>query len=105
MHCPSDNVNNGDRAVGAELLSIANDPRIPPPVAMASTCWLGGIPGESSTPDTITTTTPYPSQTAMIADCVLTVFSCVVDRRKDGTRVSSVAYANAIRPARPGEHL
>jgi len=97
LHCPADNVSNGERAAGAELLSIANDPRIPR-LSYGVNLHLGGIPGDSVYPGFNEMTTPYPSQTAMIADCVLSVFSCVVEKRKDGTRVSSVAYANAIRP-------
>jgi prepilin-type N-terminal cleavage/methylation domain-containing protein/prepilin-type processing-associated H-X9-DG protein len=97
LHCPADNVTNGERATGAELLSIANDPRIPH-LSYGVNLWLGGIPGDSVTPGTNDASLPYPAQTAMVADCVLSVFQCVVDKRKDGTRVSSIAYANAIRP-------
>src|ERR1043166_6762943 len=50
LHCPADNVTNGDRATGAELLSIANDPRIPH-LSYGVNLWLGGIPGDSVTPE------------------------------------------------------
>jgi prepilin-type N-terminal cleavage/methylation domain-containing protein/prepilin-type processing-associated H-X9-DG protein len=97
LHCPSDNVKNGDRTAGAFLLSMANDPRMPA-VSYGINLWLGGV-AESATFGQITEgVLPYPAQTAMLADAALTIFSCVVEKRKDGTRVSSVAYANAIRP-------
>jgi prepilin-type N-terminal cleavage/methylation domain-containing protein/prepilin-type processing-associated H-X9-DG protein len=97
LHCPSDNVKNGDRTAGAYLLSMANDPRLPP-VSYGINLWLGGV-AESATYGQITEgALPYPAQTAMIADCALTIFLSVVEKRKDGTPVSSVAYANAIRP-------
>jgi prepilin-type N-terminal cleavage/methylation domain-containing protein/prepilin-type processing-associated H-X9-DG protein len=97
LHCPSDNVTNGDRAAGAELLSIANDPRIPH-LSYGVNLHLGGIVGDSAFPGYNETNLPYPAQTAMIADCALSVFSCVVDRTNEHPRFSSVAYANAIRP-------
>jgi prepilin-type N-terminal cleavage/methylation domain-containing protein/prepilin-type processing-associated H-X9-DG protein len=97
LHCPADNVTNGDRATGAELLSIANDPRIPR-LSYGVNLNLTGLVGQSAYPAYGDTVLPYPAQTAILADCVLSVFRCVVDKRKDGTRVSSIAYANAIRP-------
>jgi prepilin-type N-terminal cleavage/methylation domain-containing protein/prepilin-type processing-associated H-X9-DG protein len=97
LHCPADNVGNGERATGAELLSIADDPRIPH-LSYGVNMNLTGLVGDSTYPAYGDTTLPYPAQTAILADCVLSVFRCVVTKRKDGTRVSSIAYANAIRP-------
>jgi prepilin-type N-terminal cleavage/methylation domain-containing protein/prepilin-type processing-associated H-X9-DG protein len=95
LHCPADNVTNGDRATGAELLSMADDPRIPR-LSYGVNLYLGGIVDERA--GYSDADLPYPAQTAMIADCALSVFGCVVERERDGTRYSSIAYANAIRP-------
>jgi prepilin-type N-terminal cleavage/methylation domain-containing protein/prepilin-type processing-associated H-X9-DG protein len=97
LHCPADNVSNGERATGAELLSIADDPRIPR-LSYGVNMNLTGLVGQSAYPSYGDTALQYPAQTAILADCVLSVFRCVLDKRRDGTRVSSIAYANAIRP-------
>jgi prepilin-type processing-associated H-X9-DG protein len=41
---------------------------------------------------------PYPSQTALLADCAYWLFACVLETDRAGRRYSTVAYANAIRP-------
>jgi prepilin-type processing-associated H-X9-DG protein len=98
LHCPSDRVKNGERAAGAELLSMADDPRFPR-LSYGVNIHLGGVAAANNPlAGAGDTGVEYPSQTAMIADCALNVFECLMIRRKDGTPVSSVAYANAIRP-------
>jgi prepilin-type processing-associated H-X9-DG protein len=97
LHCPADNISNGERATGFELLSIANDSRIPR-LSYGVNLNFTGLQGGGGYPSYDDLTLPYPAQTAMIADCALSVFSCVVEKNKIGPRVSSVAYANAIRP-------
>jgi prepilin-type N-terminal cleavage/methylation domain-containing protein/prepilin-type processing-associated H-X9-DG protein len=97
LHCPSDNVNTAQRAVGAHLLSMEADPRIPR-VSYGVNLWLSGLVGDKPVSGATDTELPYPSQTALLADCALEIFSCVLRLDRDGTRVSSVAYANAIRP-------
>jgi prepilin-type N-terminal cleavage/methylation domain-containing protein/prepilin-type processing-associated H-X9-DG protein len=97
LHCPADNVTNGDRATGAELLSIANDPRIPR-LSYGINMNLTGLIGRSEYTAQTEMTLPYPAQTAWAADCALSVFSCVIDKTNKVPRYSSIAYANAIRP-------
>jgi prepilin-type N-terminal cleavage/methylation domain-containing protein/prepilin-type processing-associated H-X9-DG protein len=97
LHCPSDNVSNAERAVGAALLSMEDDRRIPR-LSYGVNIWLGGLVGNPPLAPAPDRGIPYPSQTAMLADCALHVFKCLVVTEGDGTRISSVAYANAIRP-------
>jgi prepilin-type N-terminal cleavage/methylation domain-containing protein/prepilin-type processing-associated H-X9-DG protein len=97
LHCPSDSVNNAERAVGAELLSMEDDPRIPR-LSYGVNIWLGGLVGNPPLPPGPDRGISYPAETALAADCALHVFKCVVTNDPDGTRVSSVAYANVIRP-------
>jgi prepilin-type N-terminal cleavage/methylation domain-containing protein/prepilin-type processing-associated H-X9-DG protein len=98
LHCPSDRVTNGERAAGADLLSMADDPRFPR-LSYGVNIHLGGVAAAKNPLAAAGDLgVQYPAQTAMIADCALSVFECLQIRRKDGTRVSSVAYANAIRP-------
>jgi prepilin-type N-terminal cleavage/methylation domain-containing protein/prepilin-type processing-associated H-X9-DG protein len=97
LHCPADNVTDGERATGFELLSIAGDPRIPR-LSYGVNMHLTGLVGGTGYPGYDDVTLPYPAQTAYIADCALSVFSCVVEQRRNDPRYSSVAYANAIRP-------
>jgi prepilin-type N-terminal cleavage/methylation domain-containing protein/prepilin-type processing-associated H-X9-DG protein len=97
LHCPADVVTNGDRAAGTELLSIADDPRIPA-LSYGINLHLAGLEGTPAFPGYNETTLPYPAATAMIADCAVWFFECVVHRERNGALYSSVAYANAIRP-------
>jgi prepilin-type N-terminal cleavage/methylation domain-containing protein/prepilin-type processing-associated H-X9-DG protein len=96
LHCPADNVRNAERGVGAELLSIAGDPSLPA-ISYGVNLWLGGLKDDTGYPGVNDTTIPYPSATALLADCALDKFNCCV-RTSRGKRVSSIAYANAIRP-------
>jgi prepilin-type processing-associated H-X9-DG protein len=111
LHCPSDRVNNGQRALGSLTLSMENDPRIPR-LSYGANLWLGGLTGARGIAPAGDTGVEYPSQTALLADCAYWVFSCVVEVDSKGQRFSSIAYANALRPrdainicflGRPGE--
>jgi prepilin-type N-terminal cleavage/methylation domain-containing protein/prepilin-type processing-associated H-X9-DG protein len=97
LHCPADSVSNGDRAAGTELLSMADDPRLPR-LSYGINLHLAGIETTAAFPGYDEMTLPHPAATAMIADCAIWFFECVVHHARDGTRYSTVAYANAIRP-------
>jgi prepilin-type processing-associated H-X9-DG protein len=102
LHCPSDSVNTAERAIGSVLLGkhMENDPRIPR-LSYGVNLWLAGVVGPSGLPAAGDTAISHPAETAMLADCALHVFKCQVATERGGTRVSSVAYANAIRPRQP----
>jgi prepilin-type N-terminal cleavage/methylation domain-containing protein/prepilin-type processing-associated H-X9-DG protein len=97
MHCPADNVRNAERGVGAELLSIADDPRLPA-ISYGVNLHLGGLKDDTAYRGWNDAVIPYPSQTALLADCALDKFNCSFRKTRDKPRVSSIAYANAIRP-------
>jgi prepilin-type N-terminal cleavage/methylation domain-containing protein/prepilin-type processing-associated H-X9-DG protein len=97
LHCPSDSVTNARRGVGTTLMSMENDPRIPR-LSYGVNAWLAGITGDNSLPGTVDAAIPYPAQTALLADCVIWFFTCVMETNKQGQRTSIIAYANAIRP-------
>jgi prepilin-type N-terminal cleavage/methylation domain-containing protein/prepilin-type processing-associated H-X9-DG protein len=98
LHCPADNVRNAERGVGAELLSIADDPRLPA-ISYGVNLWLGGLLDDTAYKGVNDSQIPYPAETALLADCALDKFNCCVEKNnKLGPRVSSIAYANAIRP-------
>jgi prepilin-type N-terminal cleavage/methylation domain-containing protein/prepilin-type processing-associated H-X9-DG protein len=97
LHCPSDSVANARRGVGTTLMSMEDDPRIPR-LSYGVNAWLGGIVGENGTPATVDGAIPYPAHTALLADCVIWFFTCVMETDKQGRRTSIIAYANAIRP-------
>jgi prepilin-type N-terminal cleavage/methylation domain-containing protein/prepilin-type processing-associated H-X9-DG protein len=101
LHCPSDSVTNAQRAVAYDLLSMENDPRIPR-LSYGFNLWIGGIQriqgGSGPISAAADAAIPYPSQTALLADCAMWLFACVVYTEGRGVRVSSVAYANALRP-------
>jgi prepilin-type N-terminal cleavage/methylation domain-containing protein/prepilin-type processing-associated H-X9-DG protein len=100
LHCPSDDVNTAARGLGSDLLSMENDRRFPR-LSYGANIWLGGLFGPNPLPAVRDAAVAYPSQTALVADCALWLFMCHVWTDKDGTRVSSVAYANAVRARDP----
>jgi prepilin-type N-terminal cleavage/methylation domain-containing protein/prepilin-type processing-associated H-X9-DG protein len=96
LHCPSDSVNNAQRGVGTELMSMQDDPR-PPRLSYGVNISLSGVVG-TSLAATGDTAVPFPSQTALLADYVIWYFVCPVETDRQGRRWSIIAYANAIRP-------
>jgi prepilin-type N-terminal cleavage/methylation domain-containing protein/prepilin-type processing-associated H-X9-DG protein len=98
LHCPADSVRNAERGVGAELLSIANDPRLPA-ISYGMNLWLGGLQDDATYKGVNDQAITNPSATALLADCALDKFNCCMEKNnKLGPRISSIAYANAIRP-------
>jgi prepilin-type N-terminal cleavage/methylation domain-containing protein/prepilin-type processing-associated H-X9-DG protein len=91
LYCPSDNVTGAERGVESGLQRLAEDLGVAR-LSYGVNHWLGEVGKQS--PGAGPTMFPYPSQTAMLADCATLFFTSPVQIDHEGRRSSTIAYAN-----------